>query len=41
MKNYSFSSIAAEDQPMKKSTELTAYYRHSELMAQQANQRIE
>lgn len=41
MKNYSFSNIAAEDSLLKNSTELNAYYRHSELMAQQANQRIE
>lgn len=41
MKNYSFSNIAAEENLMRSSTDLTAYYRHSELKAQQANQRIE
>ena len=42
MKNFSFSNTNADDSyKCKKSTELTNYYRHSELRASEANQRIE
>lgn len=40
MKNYSFSNIAAEESLTRNSTDLSTHYRHSELRAQQANQRI-
>jgi hypothetical protein len=42
MKNYTFSNTAPEESyPTRKSTELSNCYRHSELKAKEANQRIE
>ncbi len=41
MKNYSFSNIAEEDSLTRKTTDLASFYRHSELKATEASQRIE
>jgi hypothetical protein len=42
MKNYGLGSLVSEETyPMRKSTELSNCYRHSELRAKEANQRID